>query len=150
MRQAARQAADPPAARAPQAAAPQAADSPAAAPSASAVPAAVPAGRTVILGSASASAMTPVALVDRTSGVRFDITSERTVLGRETDCGVCISDASVSRHHAELLRAGSGWLVRDLGSTNGMEVNGVKTRESLVRSGDVITLGTARLEFVEG
>jgi pSer/pThr/pTyr-binding forkhead associated (FHA) protein len=48
----------------------------------------------------------------------------RTVLGRARTCDVTVDDPSVSRQHAELRPEGEGWLVADLGSTNGTFVNG--------------------------
>jgi pSer/pThr/pTyr-binding forkhead associated (FHA) protein len=54
----------------------------------------------------------------------------------------------VSRKHAELRPSGASWTVRDLGSTNGVKVNGrrIQGAQSL-RSGDTITLGTSDIVF---
>lgn len=70
------------------------------------------------------------------------------VLGRSRDCDVVLEDANVSRHHAELRPSGGSWVVRDLGSTNGVKVNGrrIASPESL-KSGDQLELGTSRLVF---
>ena len=46
-------------------------------------------------------------------------------LGRSRDCEIMLADANVSRHHAEIRPRGGGWVLTDLGSTNGVSVNGV-------------------------
>jgi hypothetical protein len=70
------------------------------------------------------------------------------VLGRSRDCDVVLDDPNVSRHHAEVRPSGGSWIVNDLGSTNGIKVNGRRIRgpESLKR-GDVIELGTSSVTF---
>jgi hypothetical protein len=70
------------------------------------------------------------------------------VLGRSRDCDVVLDDPNVSRHHAEVRPSGGSWIVNDLGSTNGIKVNGRRVRgpESLKR-GDVIEIGTSRITF---
>jgi pSer/pThr/pTyr-binding forkhead associated (FHA) protein len=70
------------------------------------------------------------------------------VLGRSRDCDVVLDDANVSRHHAEVRPSGGSWIVNDLGSTNGIKLNGRRIRgpESLKR-GDVIELGTSSVTF---
>ena len=70
------------------------------------------------------------------------------VLGRSRDCDVVLDDPNVSRHHAEVRPSGGSWIVNDLGSTNGIKLNGRRIRgpESLKR-GDVIELGTSRVTF---
>jgi Protein of unknown function (DUF3662)/FHA domain len=70
------------------------------------------------------------------------------VLGRSRDADVVIDDPNVSRRHAELRPSGGSWIVRDLGSTNGVKVNGrrIEGPQSL-RPGDTIELGTARVTF---
>ena len=46
------------------------------------------------------------------------------VIGRSRDCEVVLSDQNVSRRHAEVRPSGGKWIVKDLGSTNGVKVNG--------------------------
>jgi hypothetical protein len=70
-------------------------------------------------------------------GVRFTI-------GRTRDCDLCLTDLSVSRLHAELVRGGDGWLLNDLGSHNGTRLNGWLVRETVsVRAGDRLEFGSA-------
>jgi hypothetical protein len=70
------------------------------------------------------------------------------VIGRSRDCDVVLSDQNVSRHHAEVRPSGGSWIVKDLGSTNGVKVNGrrIQGPQSLKR-GDEIQLGTSRVTF---
>jgi hypothetical protein len=72
------------------------------------------------------------------------------VLGRSRECEVMVDDANVSRKHAEVRPSGGSWIVRDLGSTNGIKVNGrrVDGAQSL-KPGDVIEMGKSRLTFEE-
>ena len=70
------------------------------------------------------------------------------MIGRSRDCDVVLSDQNVSRHHAEVRPSGGSWTVRDMGSTNGVKVNGrrIQGAQSLKR-GDTIELGTSRVTF---
>jgi adenylate cyclase len=65
----------------------------------------------------------------------------RTRLGRGGDNDVVLSDVSVSRYHAEILREAGGWSVHDLKSTNGVEVNRVPVEKAPLRPGDVLGIG---------
>jgi hypothetical protein len=65
-------------------------------------------------------------------------------IGRERDCDLLVEDLTVSRMHARLERAGDGWLLTDLGSTNGTRLNGWRIREPVpVRPGDRVAFGSA-------
>jgi hypothetical protein len=74
--------------------------------------------------------------------------SRGAVMGRSRDCDVVLDDPNVSRRHAEVRPSGGSWIVNDLGSTNGIKLNGrrVEGPQSLKR-GDVIELGTSRVTF---
>ncbi|MEA2295248.1 MAG: hypothetical protein QOE86_2887 [Solirubrobacteraceae bacterium] len=73
------------------------------------------------------------------------------VLGRSRDCDVVVEDENVSRKHAEVRPSGGAWIVRDLGSTNGVKVNGHKiSGAQSLRPGDSIEMGLSRLTFEEG
>ncbi|HEX8856447.1 MAG TPA: DUF1707 and FHA domain-containing protein [Thermoleophilaceae bacterium] len=75
---------------------------------------------------------------------------ETLTLGRGSDCSLPLDDPFVSRRHAELSRSDRGWLLRDLGSTNGVWVNGWRVRESELRDGDEVRLGYTRFRFGPG
>jgi hypothetical protein len=69
-------------------------------------------------------------------------------VGRSRDCDVVLEDAGVSRRHAELRPGPAGWTVADLGSTNGVRVNGTQVRGvQLLRSGDLLELGSTEIVF---
>jgi hypothetical protein len=83
-------------------------------------------------------------------GKRMVIGASGAVLGRSRDCDVTLSDPNVSRHHAEIRPDGrGGWLVEDLGSTNGVKVNGRRIAGTApLEPGARIALGTADVRFV--
>jgi Protein of unknown function (DUF3662)/FHA domain len=80
-------------------------------------------------------------------GKRIVLSGNRVLLGRSRECDFMLDDPNVSRHHAELRREGDAWVVADLGSTNGVKVNGSRVNEAELGPGDEITLGLARLTF---
>lgn len=66
-------------------------------------------------------------------------------IGRSGGCDLTIFDMTVSRVHATLERTADGWLLTDLGSTNGTRVNGWRVRDQVpVRAGDVVSFGDAQ------
>jgi hypothetical protein len=72
-------------------------------------------------------------------------------IGRSRDCDVVLDDAGISRHHAEIRPNGSGWTVADLGSTNGVIVNGrnIQGAHALL-PGDRLELGSTEILFELG
>ena len=80
-------------------------------------------------------------------GKRTVLTGNRIVIGRSRDCDVTLDDPNVSRRHAELRRDGGSWIIADLGSTNGVKINGHRVHEHPLSPGDEITLGLERLTF---
>ncbi len=77
------------------------------------------------------------------------ITSSRVVVGRSRECDVRVDDGNVSRRHCEFTQESpTAWVVADLGSTNGTEVNGRKvSRRTRLDDGDRITVGGTELVF---
>lgn len=80
-------------------------------------------------------------------GRRVEIGEQPLGIGRMPECDVALSDPNVSRRHAEVRRQGTGFVVVDLGSTNGTRVNGATVKERVLNSGDEITVGATRLRF---
>lgn len=74
---------------------------------------------------------------------------EQTVIGRLKSCDVCLGDANASRQHAAIEREGSGWVLIDLGSTNGTLLNGAPVDRERLRDGDIITVGISRIAYHE-
>jgi hypothetical protein len=68
----------------------------------------------------------------------------RLTVGRSPSCDCVLPEDCVSRRHAELRRDGECWFLRDLGSSNGTRINGVRVIEEMeVRPGDRLSLGGA-------
>ena len=80
-------------------------------------------------------------------GRRSVLSGERVLIGRSRECDVVLSDPNTSRRHAEVRREGDGWTVVDLGSTNGIKVNGRRVDQAALEPGDRITLGLTELTF---
>ena len=80
-------------------------------------------------------------------GTRHDVKQRRVVLGRSRDCDIQVNDSNVSRRHAELRQEGNSYWIVDLGSTNGMEVNGRRVKRAKLNDGDKITLGSTDVTF---
>ena len=77
------------------------------------------------------------------------VTTSRVVVGRSRECDVRVDDGNVSRRHCEVAQESpTTWVVFDLGSTNGTEVNGRKvSRRTRLDDGDRITVGGTELVF---
>ena len=73
----------------------------------------------------------------------------RFVIGRLQSCDIRINDRNVSRQHAAIEREGSGWVVTDLGSTNGTTVNGSHIKRVRLLDGDRIQVGATHIDFSE-
>ena len=68
-------------------------------------------------------------------------------IGRDAGNPVQLSSPEVSKQHAFLQRTPAGWCIRDLGSRNGLCVNGRRVRETSVQDGDRLTIGPYTLVF---
>lgn len=79
--------------------------------------------------------------------VVYDLTEARLSVGRTEDNDIYINDASVSVHHAELVLAGGEYVLRDLGSTNGIRVNGKPASEATLSPGDRLRFGSVEGVF---
>jgi len=83
------------------------------------------------------------------TGQRFELTGDSVKIGRHESCSIVFADSNVSRVHAQLQHELTGWLVVDLGSTNGVKVNGTKIlKGTLLADGDELTFGTSTARFV--
>ncbi|MGB7875091.1 MAG: FHA domain-containing protein [Anaerolineales bacterium] len=80
----------------------------------------------------------------KTSPTEFELTQSEIIIGRDPDVDITISSPAVSRSHARLTRDGDGYLIEDLGSSNGTFINGESVNERrLLKSGDQVRLGQA-------
>ncbi|HUR52670.1 MAG TPA: HD domain-containing phosphohydrolase [Gemmataceae bacterium] len=86
-----------------------------------------------------------IVVAHRTPGTapRTWSSTSRLRIGRLADQDVPLGDITVSRRHAELLLADEGWVVHDLGSTNGTHLNSARLGRTVqrVRRGDVLKIG---------
>lgn len=81
-------------------------------------------------------------------GRRYVLDGPVATIGRSKECDCVIRDPNVSRRHAELRRReGGAWQIEDLGSTNGIEVNGRRVSRGRLSPGDEVTLGTKTFVF---
>lgn len=89
-------------------------------------------------------------LVQESSGVReFELVDNEVQIGRELDNVLRIADPSISRHHAVIRKIATGYEVQDLGSSNGVLLNGSKVQSSPLQDGDRITLGQVQITFAD-
>ena len=89
-------------------------------------------------------------LVRLPDGVSYALAKPSVTIGRLPECDVVVDDAGASRQHARIVRTESGFVLTDLGSTNGTMVNGEQIQEHVLEHGDRITIGETELEFRSG
>ncbi|MFJ8788316.1 FhaA domain-containing protein [Streptomyces sp. NPDC102462] len=80
------------------------------------------------------------------NGTRHQISRPTLVLGRSTDADVRIDDPGVSRRHCEI-RTGTPSTIQDLGSTNGIVVDGQHTTRATLRDGSRIVVGSTTIIY---
>ncbi|GAA3067468.1 antibiotic biosynthesis regulator FhaA [Streptomyces roseofulvus] len=80
------------------------------------------------------------------NGNRHQISRPTLVLGRSTDADVRIDDPGVSRRHCEI-RTGTPSTIQDLGSTNGIVVDGQHTTRATLRDGSRIVVGSTTIVY---
>jgi hypothetical protein len=81
------------------------------------------------------------------TGERFTLAEHPISIGRRPESNIVLADPNVSRNHAEIRPQGEGFLLIDLGSTNGTKVNGVRVEQRMLGDGDEISFGNTRLRF---
>ena len=77
-----------------------------------------------------------------TPGKIFPLEGDIITIGRESENGIVINDAEVSRKHTQFVFQGGKYIITDLGSTNGTFINGQRlTGQHILQPGEVISLG---------
>ena len=84
------------------------------------------------------------------AGSRFVLDEDVVAAGRHPDSTIFLDDVTVSRRHAEVVRSGDGYLVRDVGSLNGTYLNRERIEEAPIENGDELQIGRFKLVFVSG
>lgn len=81
-----------------------------------------------------------------------DLPIDRPVLlvGRHAECDLQLNSGKISRRHCVIATANNRLIIRDLGSTNGVHVNGVRYDESELHDGDELTIGNFRYQVRMG
>lgn len=80
-------------------------------------------------------------------GTRVELGVHPVIIGRLSSCEVALADTNVSRRHAEIRPQGDGYVIFDLGSTNGTRVEGTLVTQRPLLDGDEIQLGSSVLVF---
>ena len=84
------------------------------------------------------------------NGQRYVLGGPLTIIGRGSDCDIVVDDPGVSRHHLEIQVGPQGTVATDMGSTNGLFVEGHQVPAAPLLAGNTLTLGRTRLLFWEG
>jgi hypothetical protein len=74
-------------------------------------------------------------------GRTFELAGDELSIGREAGNDIVLGESGVSRHHARLIAQGDGWVAVDLGSSNGMFVNGERVTRRPLAPGDQLRIG---------
>src|SRR5438132_2834578 len=86
----------------------------------------------------------PAQLVTLDNGVSIMLDKPILLVGRHPECDIQIDSRKISRRHCCIAQVGDAILVRDLGSTNGIRINGVRVVEGRLAGGDELTIGNSR------
>jgi predicted component of type VI protein secretion system len=88
----------------------------------------------------------PAQLVALDDGVSILLDKPILLLGRHPECDIQIDSRKISRRHCCIAQVNDYLIVRDLGSTNGVRINGVRVLEGKLTEGDEVTIGTSRYQ----
>jgi len=89
-------------------------------------------------------------LVAISDGVNIALDKPIVLLGRHQECDVQIPSRKISRRHCLLAQVNDHLVVRDLGSTNGIRINGIKVVEGNLQPHDELTIGNVRYRLQWG
>lgn len=88
----------------------------------------------------------PAQLVALTDGPTILLDKPILLLGRHPECDIQLNSRKVSRRHCCIAQVNNYLVVRDLGSTNGVRINGVRVVEGQLKPGDELTVGNFRYQ----
>ncbi len=81
------------------------------------------------------------------AGREFQVPLDRILIGRAPDCGLVLPSTKVSAHHVEVVWRDGRWWIRDLGSVNGIRLNGKPVQASPLAAGDEIRVYPYKILF---
>lgn len=84
------------------------------------------------------------------AGQVMPLTDEVTTIGSVAGNSIVLSDPAVSRKHLGIRRAGASYEFADLGSTNGVYINGHRMPKKTLVSGDILRVGNTEMVFKRG
>jgi pSer/pThr/pTyr-binding forkhead associated (FHA) protein len=90
----------------------------------------------------------PAQLLSLNEGPNILLDKPILLLGRHPECDVQIESRKISRRHCCIAQVSDYLVIRDLGSTNGLRINGVRVQEGRLAPGDELTIGTYRYRVV--
>ncbi len=88
----------------------------------------------------------PPQLLALTEGPNISLNKPIVLLGRHQECDIQLVSRKVSRRHCCIAQVENYLVVRDLGSTNGIRINGVRVLEGCLKEGDELTIGNHRYQ----
>jgi pSer/pThr/pTyr-binding forkhead associated (FHA) protein len=83
-------------------------------------------------------------------GMRYELSSDETLIGRNPTTDITLLDEGISREHTMVLydEVDSEYVIEDLQSTNGTKVNGKRVRSATLAHGDEVQIGRTRFRFL--
>ncbi len=92
-------------------------------------------------------ALQPAQLVAMSEGPNILLDKPIMLIGRHQECDIQIPSRKISRRHCCIAQVNDYFVVRDLCSTNGIRINGMRVQEGLLKTGDELTIGNFRYQI---
>ena len=89
----------------------------------------------------------PAQLVSLAEGPNILLDKPIVLIGRHEECDIQLNSRKISRKHCCIAQVHDYLVIRDLGSTNGVRINGVRTNEGMLHTGDELTIGNFRYQI---
>lgn len=80
---------------------------------------------------------------------KFELSQPEVFIGRMPTCQIRLSNDSVSRQHARLYQIPAGWCIQDMGSRNGVVLNGNLIQQHAIKEGDILSVGELSFVFID-
>src|SRR5258708_3747586 len=92
----------------------------------------------------------PAQLLSLNEGPAILLDKPILLLGRDLECDIRLDSRKIPRRHCCIAQVGDQLVVRDLGSTNGLRINGIRVVEGHLKAGDELTIGNFRYKVYWG